>query len=358
MPRLWASSADRGGAERREGGRHEKIFALGIGNSVGNLLRALGHQTSPNGVALGPNVLAFVIKAPASAIDHDAKGDGVQARDDSTVEFRRAGVDGHGVTLRRIADRSGALFEQILQHHTLRIGRAANDEVCRGIAPIFAQPGDVGLKSAGGDHDGLWPQQGGDAISDDQDLPNHAADQAKRADLGIVGNAHAEAFSSGVIGVQEGFAAAQEERIGAGETQRAGQRRLKVRAMSLHPGQQLRRGADSEARQVFVGLAMGDAEQVLPIIGLGITANQGRRWRIVHEAKVARVAAIAAAKRAWRMLEQHDAGARLARGEGCAEAGIAAAHDEDVTGLCRRTIFDDVEMGIGFHWLRIGSHRS
>ena len=140
--------ADRRGAERREGGRHEEIFALGVRDRVGNLLRLLGHQTSPNGIALGPNILAFIIKAPACAIDHDAKGDGVQARDDSTVEFRRAGVDRDGVTLSRIANRRGTLLEQIFQHRPLRIWRAANDEVCRRIAPIFAQPADIGLKTA------------------------------------------------------------------------------------------------------------------------------------------------------------------------------------------------------------------
>ena len=105
--------------------------------------------------------------------------------------------------------------------------------------------------------------------------------------------------------------------------------------MSLHPRQQPGGGANGEARKVFVGLAMGDAEQILPIIGLGIMADEGSRGGVVHEAKVARVAAIASAKRAWRMFEQHDAGAGFARREGCAETGIAAADDEDVTGLRR-----------------------
>ena len=111
--------------------------------------------------------------------------------------------------------------------------------------------------------------------------------------------------------------------------------------MGLHPGQQFRRSADCQTREVLVGFAMGDAEQVLPVIGLGIAADEGRRGGFVHEAKVARVAAIATAKRAWRMLEQHDAGARLARREGRAETGIASANDEDVTGLRWRGILDD-----------------
>ena len=49
-------------------------------------------------------------------VDDDAEGNAVEAGDDAAVEFRRAGVDGHGVALRRVADRLGPGVEQEAQH--------------------------------------------------------------------------------------------------------------------------------------------------------------------------------------------------------------------------------------------------
>src|SRR5436305_1214 len=71
-------------------------------------------------------------------------------RDDAAVEFRRAGIDRDRVALRGIADLLHALVEQHLEDRAAIVGRAADQEIIRGLAPIFLQPFDVGLKAAGG----------------------------------------------------------------------------------------------------------------------------------------------------------------------------------------------------------------
>ena len=74
----------------------------------------------------------------------------VEPRDDAAVEFRRARVDRDRVALGRIADLLHALGEQHLQHRAAIIGRAADQEIVGGLAPILLQPFDVGLEAAGG----------------------------------------------------------------------------------------------------------------------------------------------------------------------------------------------------------------
>ncbi len=75
---------------------------------------------------------------------------GVVARDDAAVEFRRAGVDRDRMALRGIADLLHALGQQHLQDRAAIIGRAADQEIVGGLAPILLQPFDVGLEAAGG----------------------------------------------------------------------------------------------------------------------------------------------------------------------------------------------------------------
>ena len=117
-----------------------------------DLARLLRHQPAPDGVALGPEILALVIEAPALLIDHDAERHAVDAGDDPAVELGRAPVDRDGVALLRIADLPDAAVEQRAQQQDLVVGRAAHDEVVRHVAPVLLQPGDVRLESArGGD---------------------------------------------------------------------------------------------------------------------------------------------------------------------------------------------------------------
>ena len=75
-----------------------------------NLIGLRGDQPAPDGVALGPDGFAFVVKAPAELVHHDAEGDRVEARDDAAIEFRRARVDRDGMKTFRIAHRLGALL--------------------------------------------------------------------------------------------------------------------------------------------------------------------------------------------------------------------------------------------------------
>ena len=69
--------------------------------------------------------------------------------------FGRAGVDRHGMALRRIADGPRAAVEHQLQHCARIVGRAADDEVVGGVAPDLLQPLEIRFESSGGQHDSL-----------------------------------------------------------------------------------------------------------------------------------------------------------------------------------------------------------
>ena len=131
------------------------MIDLRIDDRIGDLVRLLRDQAAPDRIALRPDILAFVVEALAVAVDHDAEHDAVEPRGDAAVEFRRARVKRDGVALGRIADRHHALVEQHAQHRATVIGRAANDEIVGGVAPIFLQPFDIGFEAAAGGDQGL-----------------------------------------------------------------------------------------------------------------------------------------------------------------------------------------------------------
>ncbi|MNV64220.1 hypothetical protein D3C71_1568510 [compost metagenome] len=110
--------------------------------------------------------------------------------------------------------------------------------------------------------------------------------------------------------------------------QGARQRGLEVHAVAAHPGSAGGGFADHQARQVFVGQPARHLEQVLPELFLRVGIDQHVLRRIVHAAQVAGVGGIAAAPGAWGGFEQQHAGARLARHQGSAQGGIAAADDQ------------------------------
>jgi hypothetical protein len=79
---------------------------------------------------------------------------------------------------------------------------------------------------------------------------------------------------------------------------------------------------------VFVGLAAGDLEQVLPELFFRVGLGQHVLRRVVHAAQVARVHRVAAAPGAGSCLQQHDAAARLARDQCRTQGCIAATNDQ------------------------------
>ena len=169
-----------------------------------------------------------------------------------------------------------------------------------------------------------------EAVRADGEPADEAVVEGDLLHLGVVHHMHAEALGAGVERVQQRLAAAEEEGVGAGQVERAGQARLEADAAALQERQRVLRHADGHAGEPLVGLAGGDAQQVVPVLVLAIGLGQHRGGRRVHRAQVAGVAAVAAAHRLGRMLQHHDAGAGLGRGDGGAQGRVAAAEHGDV----------------------------
>ncbi len=229
-----------------------------------------------------------------------------------------------------IADLLHALGQQHFQDRAAVIGRAADQEIIGGVAPIFLQPFDVGLKTAGRRDQ----RRGGHADAAVALLQlggeKHAVLDGEVEHLGIVEDLDAELFGGQVQRVQHRPAAAEEERIGAPEAQRAAQRRLPAHALFDDPAEDVLGLPDHVARELFVGLAFGDALQVFPEFLLGIGAGEDVGRRVMGAAHVAGVAGIAAAIEFRGALQHQHGSAGAPRADRGAERGIAAADHQHV----------------------------
>ena len=201
----------------------------------------LGHQPAPDGVALGPEVFALVIKALGLLVHHNAQRHAVHTRANAAVIQRRARVNRHTVALVRRADGVCALRHQILEQHAHVEAGAANRKVVGRpltglvLAPGLTQPFAVGLETTAGHHAGarLDALRAGRALNV---RGNKAAIvEFEPLDFGLVTHLDAQLFCAAVVGVHQRFAAAHKERIGARQMQRARQRRLKAHAVLAHP---------------------------------------------------------------------------------------------------------------------------
>src|SRR3989338_9076674 len=132
--------------DRRVDRGYEAPDRLGVDDAVGDLIRLSRDEPAPDRVARGPEVFPLVVEAPALAVDRDAEGNAVEPGDDTAVEFWSAAVDGDGMAAARIAYRLGAVLQQLLQHLALVVLRAADEEVLRGLPPVFLEPRDIGLE--------------------------------------------------------------------------------------------------------------------------------------------------------------------------------------------------------------------
>jgi hypothetical protein len=289
--------------------------------------RLQSHQPAPDGIALGPEVLAFVVEAHRLAIEHDTERDAVDPGHDTAVVQRRASVDRHAMRLRRVANDIGAGVDHLLEQHALVEPGAADQEIVSGpfaalvAAPGLAHPLAVRLEAAAGQHaafrfDPLAPDAGGDEAP----VPHF-----DRVDRRGVADLHAQGLGTAVVGVEQRLAAAHEKGIGTRQVQRARERRLELHAVPAHPAAAGRRGANHQPRELLVGEPAGDLEQVLPELLFGIGLQQHVLRRVVHAAQVAHVHRVAAAPLKRRRFQQQHAGTGLARHQRRAQGGVAAA---------------------------------
>jgi hypothetical protein len=187
------------------------------------------------------------------------------------------------------------------------------------------EPLPVRLEATGGEHAGARL----DALATDPGRDEAAPGELDRIDRRVVPHANAEPCSAPVVGVDQGLAAAHEERVGSGEMKSAGQRRLEVHTMTAHPVAAGGRLPDRDSRERLVRQAARDLEQILPVLLFGIGIDEHVLRRIVHAADVAGMRRIATAPGPGRALRQHR-GPRLAGHQRCAKSGVSSADHENI----------------------------
>jgi len=129
--------------------------------------------------------------------------------------------------LRGIAGLLHILAKQAFQYGALRIRCAADQEIVGRVAPILFQPIDIGLKAARGGDISFGFDSCRESLADDLRPRDAFAVHIDRLDLGVVEHIDAKRRCRHVTRVDECLAAAEIESIGAGQIERAGERRLK-----------------------------------------------------------------------------------------------------------------------------------
>ena len=133
-------------------GRQEQPVDLRVPDRVGDLAGLLRDVAAPDRVPLRPDLLAFVVEPPPGGVDDDPEGDRVQPGGDAAVEAGGTRVHGDRVEAPFLARAGGPVGVQRGQDPAVVVPRAADEVVVRGVAPVPAQPGDVGLEAAAGGH--------------------------------------------------------------------------------------------------------------------------------------------------------------------------------------------------------------
>ena len=139
-----------------------------------------------------------------------------------------------------------------------------------------------------------------------------------------------EALGGGVVAVHQRLAPAEKKHVRPPEMQRAPKRRLQPDPEPLHPVGARGRRPHHQSRQGLVGPPRRHAHEIGDVFLFRVGVGQEGCRRLVHRSKVARVAAVAAAKGPGRALDDDHRGAALARAQRRAQAGVAAAQHRDV----------------------------
>ena len=79
QPQLMSQFRQRIGLCARKDRRHEVADGFTVDNGVANLPGLLGDQSSPDGVAFGPKIFAFIIKTLSVTVDDYAERNAVHA---------------------------------------------------------------------------------------------------------------------------------------------------------------------------------------------------------------------------------------------------------------------------------------
>lgn len=269
----------------RKNGRHEASDGFAVNDGPSDLPGLVGNQSSPDGIALRPEIFAFVVEALGIAVHHDAQRDAINACADAAVVERCARIDGDHVRLGGIAQGVGMMIvDHVAQQYAAVVGGAADEKVVRGpfaafvLPPGVTQPFAVGLKTAGREYAGF----GGDAFAVAPCGLKDAVGYFQSLHRRFVADVYAEFFRTAIVGVDKCFAAAHEKGIGARYMQGAGERRLKMYTVATHPRAAGGGGANDDARQMFVGVAAGNFVEILPEFFFRVSVNQNILRRFMH----------------------------------------------------------------------------
>jgi hypothetical protein len=134
-------------------GRDEAPEGLAVEDRECQLPGLVRDQASPGRVPLGPELLTLVLDALAEPVDHDSERHRVDPGDDPSLEARRACVARDRVEAAWIATLGCPHLEELRQHLPVVGRRPTDEEVVHRIPQVPAQPLQVGLEAAGGDHD-------------------------------------------------------------------------------------------------------------------------------------------------------------------------------------------------------------
>ena len=331
--KLRSERFERLGLIRLEHGRKKPVNRFCVHDAVSNLSRLAGDQRSPDRVALGPDVFAFVVKSPRVPVHHDAERDDVEPRHDAAVKFRRARIDGNRMKTFRIADGLRPVFHQRGEQRAVIVRRAANNKIVGRVAPMPLQPFDIRFVAAGrNDHGARANQLSPIFVFEPHRLEPIVLDD-QIFHQRVVAHVNSHARRRQVIRVQQRLAASEKPAIRSPQMQRARERLLPVHPVRAHPSGKRARFANGQLGEIEIRGPARHADQILQMFLFGVRPGKKLVGGGVRAADIARVPRVPAAHMLRRALEHQHAAPRFARRERRAQRRVPASHHDDVVVL-------------------------
>ncbi len=342
------------GAQQRTG------FA--VENLIGRAPRQAQHFAAALRVGVAEKILAFVDKAPAVDVDHDAVGIRIAVLV-GTLDVGRFRIDQHRMAAAPVADRLRAEVHGQTEHLARVVARAANFHQIPARAEIARAHFRIGLEAAGGKHHGaareidqsfrrLHPDTGGPALGIDG--------QSRRLrfvdDLDAVflrgRKQHLDQAEAAVVHRNDSARrkfdfSAHLHRVSAGG-------KNPFDAHVRQPARRSIRLIDENIGELFVGGILGHLHHIFEKfrVGIGPDLHLGRffirqvrqhRTHIVQIVVTESEAAtgktrVSAARFLRTFVQKQHAHFLLPRRQGCGQSRVAGAdHDHVINGSCHRS---------------------
>ena len=235
--------------DRRKNRRHEQRRSIWRRRSNRRSGRAAARQPAPDRIALRPEILALVVEALARSCSRRCRRR--RSRAGSTMPPSNFGARASIATAWHCVGSPTGItpWSSSMRSTSPRLyGVPRMRKLSAAVAPISLQPFEIGLEAARPRRRSCAPRISGGALDASTVAARKKPSSMSQCDdRRVIKDVDAEILRRAIERVEHRRAAAEEERVGAAEAQRAAERRLEAHALLAHPVRHSARALDASA---------------------------------------------------------------------------------------------------------------